>query len=110
MLIQNKICNRVHFAHNGVEVGEFYLNKDGFIHSLEIYQKFRNNGLGGKLMQEILDLAKERKLTKIFLDVDIRNIPAVKIYQRSGFKFTGIKNSYPAVNCEYYWMVCQLPI
>jgi ribosomal protein S18 acetylase RimI-like enzyme len=55
------------------------------VHDVVILKEFRGKGLGKKLMEEIIEIAKERKYCKITLEVLDNNINAKKLYQSLGF-------------------------
>ncbi len=52
-----------------------------------LHKDYRGRGLGGKLMRELFDTARnELGLERIELSVDAHNTPAVKLYEKFGFK------------------------
>lgn len=57
----------------------------------------RNNGLGRKLLDHLMELARGHRADTVFLEVRPSNYQALRIYQRSGFYEVGSrKNYYPA--------------
>jgi ribosomal protein S18 acetylase RimI-like enzyme len=58
------------------------------IHDIIILQKFRGKGVGKKLLEKIIEIAKERDFCKITLEVREDNLPAKKLYDDLGFKDT----------------------
>ncbi len=50
-------------------------------------KQYRNKGLGTVLTGDILELAKALGLKLIWLCVAVTNFPAVRLYQKSGFRF-----------------------
>lgn len=53
-------------------------------------------GLGKRLMQEVLAGAEQRHARQIFLEVRQSNQIAISLYEQMGFKMTGMrKNYYP---------------
>ena len=57
-----------------------------FIASLAVYQMHRSKGIGTKLLDEAVRLARERKFKKISLCVDVDNYAACDLYKKFGFK------------------------
>jgi ribosomal protein S18 acetylase RimI-like enzyme len=51
-----------------------------------IYKKYRGKGLASMLMECVLKLAKRKKKKSIFLWVEQDNTPAIKVYEKYGFK------------------------
>jgi ribosomal protein S18 acetylase RimI-like enzyme len=60
--------------------------EDYYISNIAIYQEYRGIGLGTKLLNFIEDLAKNRKLKRIVLEVEKKNLNAIKVYENFGFK------------------------
>lgn len=57
----------------------------------------QGQGLGRDLLNYMIDLAREKKLETMFLEVRISNKVARNLYERVGFNEVGIrKNYYPA--------------
>ena len=50
---------------------------------------FQGNGLSQLLMKEVIQRAKGRGLTHLYLVVTVENQPAYKLYEACGFSFTG---------------------
>lgn len=55
---------------------------------------YRKRGVGKKLMDRIMALAKERKCDSIFLEVRESNGPAKALYGSFGFKSVGLRRDY----------------
>lgn len=45
----------------------------------------RKKGLGQKLLNKMFEYARQNQVQKIFLDVAQDNLPAVKLYEKTGF-------------------------
>ncbi len=54
----------------------------------------RNLKIGSKLLEEILNIAKELKAKTITLEVNENNLPAIKLYQKYGFQEKGLRKKY----------------
>lgn len=59
-----------------------------------IIPKYRRQGLGKQLLNQMFEYAKENKINEIFLDVAEDNIPAIKLYEKMGFEFTYRRKGY----------------
>ena len=55
---------------------------------------FRKRGVGKKLMESVLKLAKENDCLQIFLEVRKSNKPAIDLYKSYGFVESGIRKEY----------------
>ena len=54
----------------------------------------RHLGIGSKLMQALIDEAKKQNLKSITLEVNDKNIPAIKLYEKFNFKRIGLRKKY----------------
>lgn len=68
--------------------------------AISLYKEYRGQGIGTKLMEEMLDLLKEKGYERASLAVQKANY-AVKMYKNVGFKTVD-------ENAEEYIMVCEL--
>ena len=66
-------------------------NDYSVLHLLAIHPDYRKQHLGKKIIKKLLQIAEERENHKIILDVVKGNLPAEKLYNQFGFKFTGEK-------------------
>lgn len=56
--------------------------------------EFRRAGIALGLMGALIDKAKSAQVSKIFLEVEIHNIAAISLYQKSGFVQVGLRKGY----------------
>lgn len=52
----------------------------------------RNLGIGSLLLEKIIDFSRD--YTYITLEVNAKNIPAIKLYEKYGFKQVGLRKKY----------------
>ena len=72
-----------------IGIGNIILNKNTkFAHALHIFidSKYRNKGLGTKMLQYLEALAKDVNMITISINVMPKNKPALKLYEKMGFK------------------------
>lgn len=71
------------------------LGRPIFMHAgslgISVLPEYRGQGIGLKLMEAALKAAKEKGLTRIELSVFTDNLPAIKLYEKMGFKCEGRK-------------------
>ena len=65
-------------------------NKRLIIWHIYVDKKYRNKGIGNKLMNSISEYAKEKGLKIIWLEVSNYNVPAIISYHKMGFKLCGL--------------------
>ena len=54
----------------------------------------RNNKVATHMLEELINIAKSRKLKNITLEVNINNIPAINLYKKYKFEEVGIRKKY----------------
>ena len=54
----------------------------------------RNKGIGKKILDEIINLAKSTNLEYLTLEVNEKNVIACKLYKNAGFNVIGIRKKY----------------
>lgn len=54
----------------------------------------QRKGLGRKLLREMLELARAKKMQRIFLEVRPSNTAAVALYRSAGFVEVGVRRGY----------------
>ena len=72
-----------------IGIGNIILNKNTkFAHALHIFidSKYRNKGLGTKMLQYLEALAKDDNMITISINVMPKNKSALKLYEKMGFK------------------------
>jgi glutathione synthase/RimK-type ligase-like ATP-grasp enzyme len=76
---------------------------------LTVDPKFRGQNYGHKLMNFVIEKAKEQKITKIILEADTKNISLLKWYKSFGFKKVEKLDNYYGKNQHAYKLVLDLP-
>lgn len=64
------------------------------ITNIVVKKDFRKNGIGNKLLEKLITLAKEKGKDKITLEVNSSNLAAIKLYEKNGFKNVGFRKKY----------------
>lgn len=57
----------------------------GIIMNFIVREKFRNRGVGGKLLEEACRIAEELKLHELHVWTDFKNKDAIDVYKKHGF-------------------------
>ena len=58
--------------------------KLSYIQNLYVAQKYRRMGVGSKLLQKIIERARERKALEIHVVTGLNNEPAIRLYKKHG--------------------------
>lgn len=64
------------------------------ITNIAVREDFRGRGIGTMLLKEALDEAKRRDIGAVTLEVRKSNAPAIRLYEKFGFKSAGIRPEY----------------
>ncbi len=98
-VVKNHILTLV-VKYNGELMGYFHIDyEDKNWLGICIYEEFQSQGFGKKIMTYGLENEKVRDLPVISLTVDKDNIPAVKLYEKFGFKILNDREDK-----TYYYM------
>lgn len=68
--------------------GFITLQKNGHIPLIAVDRKFRGRGIGKKLIFESFKKFNDWNITKLKIETQLQNIPAIRSYQACGFKIT----------------------
>ena len=83
--------------HDGAVVGYGGLcayPDEAFVQTLAVAPEVQGEGLGGLLLQALLDEAARRRKTTVSLEVRADNAPAQRLYERFGFRPAGVRRGY----------------
>ncbi len=67
---------------------------EGQINNVAIRKESRNNGLGRKMLQRLLELGKQKGLEEFTLEVRVSNKNAIHLYHSLLFKDAGIRKNF----------------
>jgi len=56
------------------------------IFKIGVKKEYQRKGVGTKLIQKLIEIAKEKNISKIFLEVKASNLSAYNFYKKLGFK------------------------
>lgn len=79
-----------------------YWHVDSEMHviNIAVAPKQRGHGVGGIMMQHLIDYSSQHKVEKIFLDVRESNKAAIGLYKRFGFEQIDVRKGYYEDNEE----------
>ena len=64
------------------------------ITDIAVLNSDRGLGLGSFILRRLLDLAAEKGIRQVFLEVRVSNRPALALYKKMGFVPTGLRKKY----------------
>jgi len=56
------------------------------IFKIGVKKEYQRKGVGTKLIQKLIEIAREKNISKIFLEVKASNLSAYNFYKKLGFK------------------------
>ena len=62
------------------------------ITNIVVRKDYRSQGIGNLLLKELINLSKDKNV--IYLEVNSKNINAIKLYEKNGFKKCGLRKKY----------------
>ena len=72
----------------------YIINKEYHLNNIAIQKSYQNKGFGNKLLNFLIKKLKNKKIKKIFLEVQCDNISAIKLYESNNFKKVNIRKNY----------------
>lgn len=80
----------------------------GRVYSIAVMPEFRNSGVGGKLLEKVIEYASQKELKAVFLEVRTDNLVAISVYEKKGFTKRLVKPDYYHDGTAAYSMVLYL--
>jgi len=69
-------------------------NEECELENIVVASNSQRCGLGSKLMQELIAVARAQGATRVFLEVRESNVAARSLYEKCGFMISGQRKSY----------------
>ena len=64
------------------------------LNNIVVKKTRRGHGLGGELLESLIDICSDRNLKSFTLEVNTKNEPAIHLYEKFGFKNLGSRKKY----------------
>jgi len=71
-----------------------FIGREGDINTIAIAPAHQRKGLGSKLLNWLMETAKELGVRQLFLDVRADNLAAIEMYKATGFERIDIRRNY----------------
>jgi ribosomal-protein-alanine acetyltransferase len=79
----------------------------GRVYSLAVDPASRGQGIGQRLMREMVEQLRHRAVRRIYLEVEASNAPAIQLYHRLGFASIGTLPDYYGDGKSGVHMMCE---
>lgn len=80
--------------------GMWHVINEGHITNVAVKKEHRGKGIGNKIINELINIAREKEMIGITLEVRNSNISAQNLYKKNGFIIEGIRKEYYDDNKE----------
>lgn len=64
------------------------------IDNIAVSERYRRSGLGGKMLEELVSVARSKGAHRVFLEVRVSNRAAMSLYLKHGFKGVYARTRY----------------
>lgn len=86
-----------------------YNNPDkAYIFGYYVRSDYKGKGIGKKFLREVYSILKNDGFSYVCLTVNVKNIPAVKLYEKEGFEIKETRYSEFGVGEDRYYMERKL--
>ena len=75
-------------------IGMYLSLDEGEITNVAVSPVKRDVGIGGMLLRESIELARQKSIVQIVLEVRVSNQPAIHLYEKYGFESCGIRKGF----------------
>lgn len=80
--------------------GMWHVVTEGHITNIAVSEKFRRLGVGNAIVDKMIELAEEKDMLGVTLEVRVSNEAAISLYKKHGFKIEGLRKEYYDDNKE----------
>lgn len=74
--------------------GVVMVQDEGDITNVAVAKEKQNQGIGQKLLAELVQRTSGEGVTRLFLEVRVGNQSAIHLYEKMGFVSTGVRKNY----------------
>lgn len=75
-------------------IGMYFSFDEGDITNVAVSPAHRKMGYGEAIVSKAVELAKEKQLEMILLEVRVSNVPAISLYKKMGFEEIGMRKNF----------------
>ncbi|MCL2874535.1 MAG: ribosomal protein S18-alanine N-acetyltransferase [Defluviitaleaceae bacterium] len=76
--------------------GMWHIVNEGHITNIAVLEQYRKNKIGTAILSRMIQIADEKEMIGITLEVRVGNESAMKLYSKFGFKAEGLRKNYYA--------------
>ena len=72
----------------------FLLLEEFHLADFAVHPEFQNRGVGGRLLNALVDVLARRAASAVTLEVRASNAPAIALYRKAGFQTVAVQRGY----------------
>ena len=80
--------------------GMWHIVNEGHITNIAVHKDHRRKGIGDAIVKALVEIAEEKEMMGLTLEVRKGNESALALYKKNGFKLEGIRPEYYEDNKE----------
>lgn len=80
--------------------GMWHVVNEGHVTNIAVHKDYRRKGIGNIIVNKLIEIAEEKEMIGLTLEVRKSNVPALELYRKNGFKLEGIRPEYYEDNKE----------
>ena len=100
---KNKHKRHFVYEKNGETVGFYIISKildEVEIYTIAVDELYRGQKIASNMLEHLINFSKEMKVSKIWLEVSTKNMPAINLYEKFGFEKIRLRKNYYSLTHE----------
>lgn len=100
---KNKHKRHFVYEKGGETVGFYIISKildEVEIYTIAVDEKNRGQKIASFMLEHLINFSREMKISKIWLEVSTKNIPAINLYEKFGFEKIRLRKNYYSLTHE----------
>ena len=109
--LSNPNCHYIISVQDGEIVGFGGISvvlDEATVNNIAVRVDKRNCKIGTKILEKLIDISKSLNCSSVTLEVNVENVPAIKLYENFGFKNLGIRKNYYNGSADAYIMTLNI--
>lgn len=90
--------------------GMWHVVTEGHITNVAVHRDYRQKGVGDAIIKRMIEIAEEKEMIGLTLEVRKSNKAALGLYTKNGFKLDGIRKEYYEDNKEDAYIMWRILI
>ncbi len=88
--------------------GMWHVVTEGHITNVAVHRDYRQQGVGNAIINKLIEIAQEKEMIGLTLEVRKSNAAALGLYKKHGFRLQGIRKEYYEDNKEDAYIMWKM--